>query len=231
MELGLAAIVALLAVKEAGVPIPIPGDLIVLGAGVAAANGRLDPRLAFPAIVIATVLGGIVQYTLVRGVGRRAVLSLLARLGVTEDRLAVATDRLRRAGGRGVAVARATPGIRVVAIPSAALAAVPLPAFVGGLAVGNGAFSALHFALGALVGPTAANLLGGLGLASVGVLVLLAIVGLVGWVAIRGHRRARADGARVGPNEREASSLTSLAAWADAACPACLALALIDPES
>ncbi len=32
---------AVLAVKEAGLPIPVPGDLLVIGAGVAAARGGL----------------------------------------------------------------------------------------------------------------------------------------------------------------------------------------------
>ena len=44
-ELGpVLAIAGLILVKEAGVPIPVPGDLIVIGAGVAAGRGELDPR-------------------------------------------------------------------------------------------------------------------------------------------------------------------------------------------
>ena len=35
--LALAGLVALLFIKEAGVPVPVPGDLLVIGAGVAAA--------------------------------------------------------------------------------------------------------------------------------------------------------------------------------------------------
>lgn len=36
---GLLAIAGLILVKEAGVPIPLPGDLVVIGAGVAANRG------------------------------------------------------------------------------------------------------------------------------------------------------------------------------------------------
>lgn len=210
--LGLLAIVGLLAVKEAGVPIPVPGDLIVIGAGVAAAAGSLDARVALPAIVMATVAGGLVQYALVRGPGRRAILTLLARVGVTEARLQPATARLRRAGARGVAIARATPGLRILAIPSAGLAPVPRVPFAIGLLAGNAAFTSAHFALGAAIGPGAASLVGGLGLALAGLVVALAIVGFVGWWLIARRRRARIEPASAG------------IAWADAACPACLVL-------
>jgi membrane-associated protein len=211
-DLGLAAIVTVMAVKEAGVPIPIPGDLVVIGAGAAAASGRLDPLIALPAIVAATIVGGLVQYGLVRGGGRRAVLALLAGVGVTGERLEPVTGRLRRAGGRGVAIARATPGIRILAVPSAAIAPVPAAPFAGGLAIGNSAFTAGHFALGMAIGPNAAAAAGGLGAAVVAIGAVLAIVGLAGW---------RLLGTRRGRSRRPAFALT---AWTDAACPACLVL-------
>ena len=40
--LGLGGIAGLLFVKEAGVPVPVPGDLVVLTAGVAAAGADCD---------------------------------------------------------------------------------------------------------------------------------------------------------------------------------------------
>jgi membrane-associated protein len=207
-DLGLLAIVGLMAVKEAGVPIPVPGDLVVIGAGTAAAAGRLDPIVALPAIVAATVAGGLVQYALVRGGGRRLILALLGRLGVTPERLEPVTGRLRHAGLRGVAITRATPGIRILAIPSAAIAPVAAAPFAVGLAVGNGAFTAAHFGLGMIVGPGASALVGGLGPAVILLVVGLGAIGLVGWVLVARRREAA----------------PALPAWTDAACPACLLL-------
>jgi membrane protein DedA with SNARE-associated domain len=207
-QLGLVAIVALMAVKEAGVPIPVPGDLVVIGAGAAAAAGRLDPVVALPAIILATVAGGLVQYVLVRGGGRRIILAALDRLGVTSDRLEPVTGRLRRAGLRGVAVARATPGLRILAIPSAAIAPVAAAPFAVGLAVGNGAFTAAHFGLGMVLGPGAAAVVGGVGPAVIVLVAGLGAVGLVGWLVL-GRRR---------------DAPPAIPAWTDAACPACLLL-------
>jgi membrane-associated protein len=216
--LGLVAIVVLLAVKEAGVPIPVPGDLVVIGAGAAAAAGSLDPRIALPAIVAATIAGGLVQYALIRRGGRRLILAILGRVGVTAERLEPIAGRFRRAGGRGVAVARGTPGVRILAIPAAAIAPVAALPFGLGLAVGNGLFTSAHFALGMAIGPSAASVLGGLGAAIVVIVAVLAIVGLVGWRLIVQRR---------GSVERGTAALE---AWADAACPACLALGWVGRE-
>ena len=63
---GLLAIVGLILVKEAGLPIPVPGDLIVIGAGVAAGRGDMDPAVALVALVVASIVGGVIQFGLLR---------------------------------------------------------------------------------------------------------------------------------------------------------------------
>src|SRR2546425_5195588 len=102
------ALAGLILVKEAGLPVPVPGDLLVLGAGVAAARGDVPALPTILVIVLASVLGGGVQFWLIRGRGRRVVVSLLERFGVPRERLDTQTTRLRGAGARGVALARMT---------------------------------------------------------------------------------------------------------------------------
>jgi hypothetical protein len=63
-----------------------------------------------------------------------------------------------------------------------------------GLAVGNGLFTGAHFALGMAIGPSAASVLGGLGVAMVVIVAVLAIVGLVGWRVIGERSSARQSG-------------------------------------
>jgi membrane protein DedA with SNARE-associated domain len=219
LSAGLLAIVGLILVKEAGVPIPVPGDLVVIGAGVAAGRGDLDPGVALGAIVVASIVGGIVQYGLLRSVARPALLRVLRRLG-SGDRVDRQTERLRRGGARSVAVARSTPGVRIVAIAASALAGIPAAAFVTGLAIGNALFIAAHFALGFFVGePIVAAVSGALGplaIAAVG----LAVIGGAGWYLL-GRLRGR----------RTTTPLETVAAWADACCPACLALGLVEART
>jgi membrane-associated protein len=213
--LPLLGIVGLILVKEIGVPIPVPGDLVVIGAGVAASRGQLDPVGALILIVAASILGGTIQYGLLRSVARPAFTRLLAKL-MSADRLDRQTRRLRRSGARSVAAARMTPGVRIVAIAASALAGIPAVAFVAGLAVGNAIFIAAHFGLGYLVGEPVVALLGGaLGPIAIGG-VGLAAVGLIGWIVVS----RRQVGPTIGP-------APTLATWADACCPACLAAGVL----
>jgi membrane protein DedA with SNARE-associated domain len=209
------AIAGLILIKEAGVPIPVPGDLVVIGAGAAAGRGDIDPVVALIVIVTASIIGGVLQYGLLRSVARPALLRLLSRIGSAE-RVDRQTERLRSGGARSVAIARSTPGVRIVAIAASALAGIPAPAFIAGLALGNAAFIAAHFALGYLLGePVVAAVNGLLGPLTLGFIVL-AIVGGIGWFVLRRRRGVPAD------------PLTTAAAWADACCPVCLTLAVIE---
>jgi membrane protein DedA with SNARE-associated domain len=214
----LLAILGLILVKEAGVPIPVPGDLVVIGAGVAAGRGDLDPLVALAAIVLASIVGGIVQYGLLRSVARPALLRVLGRLG-SRERVDRQTARLRSGGARSVAIARSTPGVRIVAIAASALAGIPAAAFVLGLAIGNGLFIAAHFGLGYLLGePVVAAVGGALGPLAIGA-VGLALIGAVGWYLLSRRRRGAT------------AAVPALADWADACCPACLTLAVVEART
>jgi membrane protein DedA with SNARE-associated domain len=216
----------LLLVKESGLPIPVPGDLLVIGSGVAAAGSAGLPVLAAVLVVLATIAGGAIQFGLIRGPGRRAMLRFLGRLGVSEARLQSRTNGL--ASARSVALGRMTPGLRVAVIPAAAIGPVPRGTFLAGLAAGNAVFVGGHFLLGYLVGEPALTLASRtMGPIAVGILVL-AVIGGAGWWLL-GRARALRGEAGSGEAGVRGTRVTGVAAWADAACPACLALAVVAP--
>jgi membrane-associated protein len=212
--LAIAGLALLLLVKEAGVPIPVPGDLLVIGAGITLAG---DPPLAASVLLLILAVGyagGSVQFLLARRV-RGPLLAALGRVGVSEARVEALAARLRRSGSRGVALARLTPGVRIGAIVAAGLAALPYLVFLIGLVIGNGVFVAGHFALGYVLGASATELiagLGGVGMVAIGAVV--AAAGAIGYALLRRSRRGATDGG------------TSVGDWVDAACPACLAVAI-----
>lgn len=210
------SLAGLLLVKEAGVPIPIPGDLLVIGAGVASAGNPFGALVALVIILVAGYLGGGIQFTLARGALRRPLIALLTRFGVAQSRIEALADKLRRGGARGVAIARVTPGVRVPAIAASGVAALPMRDFAPGLVIGNTLFVGLHFMLGFVVGVPAAAVLERYGLwLLVGGVALFAAIGAIGWLIVR---------------RRRTGTRAALSSWADAACPACLGLALLTGE-
>ena len=119
-----------------------------------------------------------------------------------------------------------TPGVRIVAIASSAIAEVSLRSFLIGLLIGNGVFLTGHFVLGLFLGEPAVRLVASAGTGLIVAGVALAAIGAAGWLLI-GRRRSRARAARAEPSP--ASSETALD-WTDACCPACLALAVLAPS-
>ena len=218
---GLLALFGLFLVKESGVPVPVPGDLIVIGLGVAAARGDIDPVTTLLIIVLASVVGGTIQYGLLRSVARPVLLRLIRRI-TSVDQLDRQTERLRNGGARTVAIARTTPGVRIVAIPACALAAIPPVAFVTGLAIGNALFIGAHFGLGFLLGDAVLAIVGAV-LGPVAIAgAAIAVIVAVGWFLIV-RRRARRDAVT-------APEAVPFTAWRDACCPACLTLARGEPH-
>jgi len=214
---------AVLVIKEAGVPLPVPGDLLVIGAGVAATRGGLPAAAIVMVLVAATVVGGLVQFTLLRGRARTTVLRLLGRIGVGASTIERGAGRLRRGGAATVAIARMTPGVRIVAIASSAVAGVGSATFLAGLIVGNGVFLTGHFLLGLAIGRPAIALVAGAGPLLVAGGVALAGAGALGWwlvTRMRARPRTR--------HQAGASGDQAAADWSDACCPACLVLAAVD---
>lgn len=222
--LALLGLAGLLAVKEAGVPVPVPGDLLVVGAGIASASqGGLPVPIVLAVILAAGYAGGSLQFLLVRGALRRTVLAVLERVGVGRERLDRLSGWLARRGARGVAIARATPAVRMGAIAASGLAGLSFPAFAGGLVIGNGLFVSAHFALGYVAGPPAERVVAGLGGLALGVvaLVVLAALGGFGWRILRRRRAAPTTGG---------TADTGYAGWLEGACPACLLLTIARPD-
>src|SRR5919204_6100408 len=106
---GLLAAVALMLTKAAGVPIPIPGDVILLATAARAAQGKLVLWQGFFLLLAAVILGGLIQFWLARGPGRHLIDRFGRWLGLTPSRLERASTWLRRGGTLAIAVAVLTP--------------------------------------------------------------------------------------------------------------------------
>src|SRR4051794_2278460 len=80
----LAAFVFLL-VEEAGTPIPLPGDLVMILLGARASQGRVNLIEILVIMELATVLGASFLYLLSARVGRRVVYRIGRHAGLTPE--------------------------------------------------------------------------------------------------------------------------------------------------
>jgi membrane protein DedA with SNARE-associated domain len=205
-----AGLALLILAKEAGVPLPIPGDLVIIGAGAALAGDLLGAGTVLGVILVSGFIGASIQFFLFGSALRRPLLAALDKLGVGEERIRGLSDRIRGGGIGAVALTRMTPGLRIAVIPAAALATIPYLVFLPGIMAGNGVFVTAHFGVGFVLGVYAAEFIqqATIPLIVVGVLVVLAIGG---WIILR---RKRAPAA---PDD-------TYECWADCSCPACVVL-------
>lgn len=212
---GLAAIFVIMLVKSVGIPVPIPADLIILTAAVRVSQGKLVLWQTIIVILIALVLGGLIQFVLARGPGRGLLYRFGRYIGLTSLRLDAASNKVKKGGMLGISLVILVPGVRGAVIAASGLANMPLRTFVAGLVVGSALFLSLHFFLGYL-GGTLFSLIGhALPLAKL-ILVVLAlfVIPFALWVIVnRRQKEARL--------ELEGAPLEL---WNEGICPVCLAL-------
>ncbi|MCC7354895.1 MAG: VTT domain-containing protein [Anaerolineae bacterium] len=214
---GLLAIFLLMLTKSAGVPVPIPADVIMLAAAARAAEGKMTLWQAFVAILIALVAGGMVQFFLARGPGRGVLYRYGRYLGLTPARLDAASATVKRSGSIGIGLAILTPGIRAATVAASGLAGLPVSVFLPGLVLGSILFLSLHFFLGYVGGSLLSAVTKVLPLPwLLGLVLVLFALGVALWFLIRRRQR---PGAPRGEIVAEA-----LGAWHEATCPVCLAL-------
>jgi membrane protein DedA with SNARE-associated domain len=218
---GLAAIFGVMLFKSIGVPIPIPADVVLLATSARAATGKLDVGVAFVVLLIALSIGGSIQFALVRGIGRKALLRYGRFLGITEDRLNRVVRRLENRGVLTIGLAILTPGIRSVTIPACGIAAISFGRFAAGLVLGSGLFLGLHFIIGLLGGSFLNSISAAISPALIiAVVLLLLALGFGVWIIIRRRQH---------PNASSREILASAAgAWHEATCPVCLALGAVE---
>src|SRR5438067_4461532 len=95
---GVALLFVVILLKEIGVPVPVPGDLLMIVAGARAAAGSLPLEWVLLAAVVGGLGGAFIQYLLARGPGRGFIFRFGRYGGLTPARLDKASDAVR---GRG----------------------------------------------------------------------------------------------------------------------------------
>ena len=204
---GLAALVVLLPM-EAGVPIPLPADLVMFTVGERVAAGKFPLWLAVGGFEVIAVVGTTALFIASRGPAHRISARFGPRLGLTQARVGRAAAFAETRGRPGLALGRGTPGLRTITVIAAGVSGLSWRRALPALILGSSVFLQVHLVLGLLLGPLAVRAFDqakGPALAALAVLV-------AGTLIFRRARRRK----RAAPG-----------AWMEATCPACIGVTLL----
>ena len=148
------AILLAVLLEELGVPMPIPTDLLIVLAGVKGAGslGRLG--FWFMLLNIASAIGASGLYAVIRRGGRPLVERFGRYIHLGPQQIDRAERLLARGGWTSIAVARAVPGLRYLAVVACGLLRISYARFITAHIVGSSVYIATFLALGAFFGPT-----------------------------------------------------------------------------
>jgi membrane protein DedA with SNARE-associated domain len=111
---GEVAAFAYLVLEEAGLPIPVPGDFLMLAFGVRAREGSILLWQVIAAMGVGTILGSSILYVLARRNGRSLVERFGPFVGIASAQLDRAERQLQRHGALAVILGRLLAGLRIL---------------------------------------------------------------------------------------------------------------------
>ena len=135
-------------VEEAGVPLPVPGDLFIAAMGALAYQGRASMVPTVAIVTLATVVGATALFLFARHAGRPLLLKVMRRFGYTEAREARLEGWLHRHGALAVVVGRHVPGLRIVMTVVAGVLRLSHATFVLGTFLAGILWGCLYFGIG-----------------------------------------------------------------------------------
>jgi membrane protein DedA with SNARE-associated domain len=156
---GLLAAFVFLLIEEAGVPVPVPGDVLMLILGVHAREGIVPLWQAVGVTWLGTMIGSTFLYFASRMAGRGLVYRYGRYIRLTPERLDRAERWLQQHGSRAVFLGRLVPGLRIVTAVACGVFDVPFTVFFPAMSLGALLYILVYTLLGYFLGPPVLNLL------------------------------------------------------------------------
>ncbi|MGD0765194.1 MAG: DedA family protein [Dehalococcoidia bacterium] len=184
------ALFLFLLIEEAGIPLPAPGDTLILLAGAQIARGDASTTVVVLLVVLATLLGSAVLYWISRLGGMPVVQRVCEVIHIKEQRLERPGRWIRENRGVAIVFGRLTPGLRTVTSIAAGIFQVNYGAFLAYTALSATIWALIYILLGAAIHSFYRTVAHYLFRPSVLSILLLAFVIAAATVAI--HRRRAA---------------------------------------
>ncbi len=191
------ALFLLLLIEEAGIPLPAPGDTVILLAGAQIDEGQASLPLVVLLVVLATLMGSSVLYWVSRLGGMPVVQRTCRLLHIKEERLERPGRWIRDHRGIAIVFGRLTPGLRTITSIAAGIFQVSYPAFLAYTALSATIWALIYILLGAVINNFYRTVAHYLFRPSVLGLLLLVFVIASATVAVRRRRAALRERRRI----------------------------------
>jgi membrane protein DedA with SNARE-associated domain len=155
---GLVAAFAYLLIEEGGVPVPVPGDVLMVVLGVHAREGVTSLWQAVVVTWAGTMIGSTFLYFASRLAGRSLVYRYGRFIRLTPARLDSAEQWLNHHGSRAVFLGRLVPGLRIVTAVACGVFDVPYLVFFPAMSIGALLYILAYTLLGYFLGPPVLDL-------------------------------------------------------------------------
>jgi membrane protein DedA with SNARE-associated domain len=186
------ALFLLLLVEEAGVPLPLPGDTLLMYEGARSRTGHANAALVILLVSTAVTLGSSALYWAARRGGGPALRRYGRFLHLKPERIDAMAARFQRRGAWAIILGRLIPGFRVPTSIMAGLFAVPYRVYAPCTALSAVIWTLGYFYAGAYLERPALRALAFYrhdADAAVGMTILLLWLGVTVIVLVR-HRRS-----------------------------------------
>lgn len=145
--------------EEAGVPLPVPGDVFIAALGAAGSQGHASFVTTTVVVVTAAVIGSAILFELSRRIGEPILRRVGRRFGFDGERVDRVAHWLNSHGAVTIALWRLVPGFRIVLTVAAGALRMNRASFLIGVCGAAILWSALYYWLGYTLGASVATTL------------------------------------------------------------------------
>lgn len=101
----------ILFIEEAGVPLPIPGDIFI---AITSGLPNSNYLLIVSTVTIATLTGSTILFTLAKKIGNPLILKYGKYIKITPDKIKKVEKWFTKYGGWAIVIGRLIPGLRII---------------------------------------------------------------------------------------------------------------------
>jgi membrane protein DedA with SNARE-associated domain len=144
--------------EELGIPLPAPGDVVIMLAGYLTTTRTLPLWQAYFAVVAGATCGSTCLFLLNRRFGHPFLLRVGRYVGLNPERFGRVERAFKRWGPWAIIVGRHVPGLRIYLSALAGIFEIRLIVFVPSVIVSSSIWAAIFLSIGRVLGPRSRTL-------------------------------------------------------------------------